>query len=138
MQYFPLDETDQRVIDAAIDVVVRNRREGRHSVGAAVLCASGKIYAGVNIDTCGYGPCAEPIAIGTAISSGEREFLTIVAVEGWNEAHAPLSPCGNCRQLMLDYMPDAMVILLVEGKLVKVKARDLLPHPYYNFDPPMT
>lgn len=137
MEYFTLNETDERVIEAAIDVVVRNYREGRHSVGAAVLCASGSIHAGVNIETCGYGPCAEPIAIGTAISSGEREFLTIVAVEGWNPTHAPMPPCGNCRQLMIDYMPEAMIILQVEGKLVKVTAKDLLPHPSYNFDPPI-
>ena len=65
MEYITLDETDQRVINAAIDVVVQNYREGRHSVGAAVLCTSGIIYAGANIESCGYGPCAEPIAIGT-------------------------------------------------------------------------
>jgi cytidine deaminase len=133
MEYFPLDETDQSVINAAIDVVVQNYREGRHSVGAAVLCTSGNIYAGVNVESCGYGPCAEPIAIGTAISSGERGFLTVVAVEGWNDIHAPMPPCGNCRQLMIDYMPEAMVILQVEDKLVKVKAKDLLPHPFFQF-----
>ena len=140
MEYFALDERDETVIKAAIDVVVRNYREGRHSVGAAVLCASGNIHVGVNVESCGYGPCAEPIAIGAAISQGEREFLTVVAVEGWNDAHAPMPPCGNCRQLMIDYMPEAMVILQVDAglqvrsRLVKVKVRELLPHPYYNFD----
>ena len=137
MNYVALDAGDHHVIKAAVEVVVRNYREGRHSVGSAVLGASGRIYAGVNIESCGYGPCAEPIAIGTAISSGERGFLTIVAVEGWNDTHAPMPPCGNCRQLMIDYMPEAMVILQVDGKLVKVKAKDLLPHPSYNFDPPI-
>jgi cytidine deaminase len=137
MKHFALDPNDERAIKTAIDVIERNYHEGRHDVGAAVLCASGNIYAGVNIESCGYGPCAEPIAIGAAISHGEREFLTVVAVEGWNPTHAPMPPCGNCRQLMIDYMPEAMVILHVEGKLVKVKAKDLLPHPYYNFDPPV-
>jgi cytidine deaminase len=137
MEYFQLNETDEQVIKEAVGVIERNYCEGRHSVGAAVLCASGNIYAGVNIESCGYGPCAEPITIGAAISHGERDFLTIVAVEGWNSAHAAMPPCGNCRQLTIDYMPDAMVILQLEGKLVKVKAKDLLPHPYYNFDQPI-
>jgi cytidine deaminase len=44
-----------------------------------------------------------------------------------------MPPCGNCRQLLLDYAPDAMVILNYKNKLVKVKVTDLLPSPYHNF-----
>ncbi len=133
MQYLPLDQADEKLIRAAATVIEKNYREGRHTVGAAVLASSGKIYVGVNIDTCAYGPCAEPIAIGAAISSGERDFLCIVAVEGWNPAHPPMPPCGNCRQLMQDYAPNMLVILKHEGQLVKVRADVLLPDPYRGF-----
>ena len=133
MQYLALDQNDERLIQAAARVIEKNYREGRHTVGAAVLAASGKIYVGVNIDTCAYGPCAEPIAMGAAISSGERDLLCIVAVEGWNPAHPPMPPCGNCRQLLEDYAPDIMIVLRHAGKLVKVRAADLLPNAYKSF-----
>lgn len=134
MEYIEIEAGDRRLIEAAVDVIRKNYRKERHTVGAAVLCASGKIYSGVNVDSCGYGPCAEPIAIGTAISNGEREFLTIVAVGAANKDYPVLSPCGNCRQFLLDYAPDAMVILERDGRLVKARVRDLLPAPYLNFD----
>ena len=133
MDYLTLDQDDEKLMRAAARVIENNYREGRHTVGTAVLASSGKIYVGVNIDTCGYGPCAEPIAIGAAVSSGERELLCIAAVEGWNPAHPPMPPSGNCRQLMEDYAPDMMVILRHAGQVVKVRAMDLLPDAYRNF-----
>jgi cytidine deaminase len=133
MKYFEITSQDQALIQAAIDVVRENFRDERHTVGAAVLCESGKIYVGVNVESCGYGPCAEPIAIGAAISHGERKFITIVAVGGWDTRYPLLPPCGNCRQLLWDYAPDATVLLQKEGKLIKVGIGDLLPLAYRNF-----
>lgn len=51
------------LFDAAIDVLRKNAHPVRPSVGAAVLCASGKIHTGINIETSGYGVCAEPVAL---------------------------------------------------------------------------
>lgn len=133
MKYFEITPQDHELIQAAVDVVGQNFRDERHTVGAAVLCASGKIYAGVNVEACGYGPCAEPIAIGTAISRGERQFITMVAVGGWDTRYPLLPPCGNCRQLLWDYAPEAMVILQKEGKMIKVGIGDLLPLAYRMF-----
>jgi cytidine deaminase len=133
MQYHALTSRDQELVQAAIDVISNNFRDERHTVGAAVLCPSGEIYAGVNIESCGYGPCAEPIAIGMAISHGERQFTTIVAVGGWDTRHPLLPPCGNCRQLLWDYAPEAMVLLQKNDKLIKVSISDLLPSAYRNF-----
>ena len=45
-----------------------------------------------------------------------------------------MSPCGNCRQLLFDYAPDCMVIVTHEAKIVKVKARDLIPDAYSSLD----
>lgn len=121
---------DQNLINAATDVIKRNYKEPRHTVGSAVLCESGKIYTGVNVDSCGYGPCAEPITIGTAISNGERIFKKIVAV---GKDGAAMSPCGNCRQLLLDYAADIEVILPHDGKVMKTTIREILPDSYSNF-----
>jgi len=134
MEWIEIDARDKELVQAAIDVIRKNFQDGRHTVGAAVLCASGKIFAGVNMDTVGYGPCAEPIALGAAISSGEREFTAIVAVSGWNPSYPVIPPCGNCRQLLIEYAPEAYVILRHNDKLLKTKVINLLPSPYKTFD----
>ena len=65
--------------------------------------------------------------MGIAVSQGERDFDTIVAVHE-KAANSVISPCGNCRQMLFEYCPDIKVIVNDEnGNLIKVKARDLLP-----------
>jgi cytidine deaminase len=130
MDVAQLDSEDQRLIEAAWDVLRKNYHPAKHTVGAAVLCTSGKIHVGINVEACGYGPCAEPVAIGTAFSNGEREFVAIVAVHKLDGRCHVLSPCGNCRQLLVDYAPEAMVILDNDGDIVKTTARSLLPGAY--------
>jgi len=133
MNYMDIDDNEKKLIAKAIAVIKKNYLEPRHTVGAAVLCSSGKIYTGVNVESCGYGPCAEPIAIGAAISHGERKIVSIVAVFAGENSYPVGSPCGNCRQLMYDYAPDCLVIIPHESKVVKVLARELLPDAYSNF-----
>jgi cytidine deaminase len=118
---------DRELLDAAADVLRRNYREPLHTVGAAVRCWSGKIYAAVNVDSVGYGPRAEPIALGMAISGGEREFKTITAV---GNDGSPRAPCGNCRQLLLEYAPVVDVLLSRGDGIVKVPIAKLLPEAY--------
>lgn len=132
--FHKLDPEDELLISAAAEVLQKNFHPVRHSVGAAVLCGSGKIYTGINIEACGYGPCAEPIALGAALSNGERQITSIVAVTK-NDADAPclvLSPCGNCRQLLLDYAPEATIIFKSDNNLVKANVRLLLPGAYQS------
>ena len=126
---------DRELIAAAVEVLRRNYRKGRHTVGAAVRCPSGKVYVGVNVEACGYGPCAEPVAIGGAFTAGEREIAKIVAVHKEADEYPVISPCGNCRQLVFDYSPEALVILVLDGRVVKAAAKDLLPGAYrFDFD----
>lgn len=118
------------LIDAATEVLRKNYHPVRHSVGAAVLCASGQIYVGVNIESSGHGVCAEPIALGAALSQGEREVLAVVAVANRGGGSIVLSPCGNCRQTLLDYAPEAEVIYASACGVARAKAKDLLPGAY--------
>lgn len=132
MKHQQIDSTDQKLIEAAKEVIQKNYHPNRHSVGAAVLCSSGKIYTGINIEACGYGPCAEPIAIGAAFTGGEREILAIVAVCKDGDEYEVISPCGNCRQLLMDYAPEAMIIFRHDAKVLKTQARNLLPGAYIS------
>ena len=43
---------------------------------------------------------------------------------------AVVSPCGACREMILDHCPDALVIVQDSGELVKWPVRRLLPAPY--------
>jgi len=133
MNYINIDAEDKELINEAVSVIRQNYFDPRHTVGAAVLCSSGEVYTGVNIESCGYGPCAEPIAIGSAISKGERDVVSIVAVVLNGDSYSVLPPCGNCRQLLYDYVPDCMVMIPHDGSVVKIRARELLPDAYSNF-----
>jgi len=128
--YLELTEDDRALISAAVETLRRTYTPSKHSVAAAVRCAGGDVYTGINLNGTAFGPCAEPVAIGAALTAGQADIAAIVAVCKREEEYQVLSPCGNCRQLMLDYAPDAMVILAVGGRPVKARARELLPGPY--------
>ncbi len=73
-------------------------------VAAAILSASGKIYTGICIDTCStLGICAERNAIFHMLTNGEQVIQKVLAImpDGKNGA-----PCGACRELMVQLMPE--------------------------------
>lgn len=125
-----LTDGDYELIRAAQNAIRRNydNVHGHHTVGAAVRCKGGKIYVGVNLYSL-HGACAELIAIGAAITNGERAFDTIAAVRG-ERGEEILPPCGNCRQILHTYMPDCRVIVPAEDAPRAVRAALLLPFAY--------
>jgi cytidine deaminase len=125
-----LTGADRELIHAAQTILRDGLNPRRHSVGCALRGRSGRIHTGVNIEACGYGPCAEPITVGAAISSGERSIETIVAVRRRGRRFEVLSPCGNCRQLLLDYAPQAWVIVRDGKRVFRMRAEELLPAAY--------
>ena len=132
MERYPITQQDEKLISLALEVLEQNFDDGvyHHTVGCALLCRNGKIYTGVNCDGI-HGSCAEYITMGIAISNGEREFDTIVAVHE-KSTNSVVSPCGNCRQMLLEYCPDVKVILNDEkGNLIKVNAEALLPFAWH-------
>ena len=73
-------------------------------VAAAIESASGKIYTGVCVDSaCTLGICAERNAIFHMLTCGEDRIRRVVAV---NQDGKVLSPCGACRELMAQLMPE--------------------------------
>lgn len=92
----------------AAKAVLNERRISEYvtcgEASAAILSRSGKIYTGVCIDTCStLGICAERNAIFNMITNGEQEIDKVLAIlpDGSNGA-----PCGACRELMVQLMPD--------------------------------
>ena len=89
-------------------------------VAAAVLSGSGKIYTGVCIDTCStLGICAERNAIFNMITCGEQEIKRVLAIMPDGKSGAP---CGACRELMVQLMPegykDIEVLMDYESKRI--------------------
>ncbi len=114
--------------------VAREVRENAYApyshfkVGAAVRGASGRIYAGCNVENVAYpeGTCAEAGAIAAMVAAGETE-LTEVAVIA--DSPLPVSPCGGCRQKLAEFgRHDAKVTLAtIDGKTLETTVGDLLP-----------
>lgn len=99
-----------------------------HTVACAVRARSGKIYTGVNVYSL-HGACAEQVAVGSAITCGERKFVALVAVRG-ERGDEVVPPCGNCRQFLCDLAPGCEIILRVPEGIRKVPVENLLPFPY--------
>lgn len=78
------------------------------SVSAAILSGSGKIYTGVCIDTCStLGICAERNAIFNMITNGEHEIKKVIAlIQEADKLIEGSAPCGACRELMVQLMPE--------------------------------
>lgn len=73
-------------------------------VSAAILTLKGTIYTGVCIDTaCSLGMCAERNAIANMITSGESAIRRVMAIGRNGKV---ILPCGACRELMTQLMPD--------------------------------
>ena len=73
-------------------------------VSAAILSGSGKIYTGICVDTCStLGICAERNAIFNMLTNGETEIRKVLAILPDGKTGAP---CGACRELMVQLMPD--------------------------------
>lgn len=97
-------------------------------VAAAVLSASGKIYTGVCIDTCStLGICAERNAIFNMITNDEDEITKVLAIMDNGKSGAP---CGACRELMVQLMPekykDIEILMDYESERI-IKLGDITP-----------
>jgi cytidine deaminase len=118
--------TDDELIASA--AAARERAYAPYSnfkVGAALKGKSGRVYAGCNVENAAYGPsmCAERTAIFKAVSEGEREFEAIAVV-----TENGASPCGSCRQVMMEFAPDMTVIIAdTQGRGRSTTVRGLLP-----------
>jgi len=106
-------------------------------VGAALRLESGKIITGTNVENAAFpsGICAERNAISNAASNypGDKPVALAVAAYSEKEHSAePVSPCGNCRQVIAEeeFRHKVKIKIILGGKrkirIIK-SAGDLLP-----------
>ncbi|MBR0103504.1 MAG: cytidine deaminase [Selenomonadaceae bacterium] len=102
-------------------------------VAAAVLCSSGKIYTGVNVENSDYtaGMCAIRNAIFHAIAEGERQICAVATVGGANGVITDYCPPGGtCRQIMREFAnPKKLLIIMAKSPTdyVEKTLEELLP-----------
>jgi len=104
-------------------------------VGAALLCATGKIYTGCNVENASYGLtiCAERNAVFHAVAAGERRFEGLLI---YTSTSHPASPCGACRQVLAEFGSDLDVVSVCDGdQVMQWTLGQLLPEA---FDPSQT
>ncbi len=107
-----------------------------YSVGAALLCKNGEVYLGCNIENSAFTPtsCAERTAFFKAVSEGEREFEAIAVVAGKDKLEPP-TPCGVCRQVMLEFCDDSFEVILgtCESDLYVTTLGALIPNSFRTY-----
>jgi cytidine deaminase len=111
------------------------------SVGAALRSARGAVYRGCNVENGALpiGGCAERAAIAAAVLAEGAGFVLAeicVAAFARDGTALPVSPCGACRQVLVEAGADARVTFLApDGSWTRVVAGELLP---YRFVLPQT
>jgi cytidine deaminase len=127
----PSETEIQALVAAAKDACSRAYCPySRFPVGAAVRAADGHVFAASNVENASFGltVCAERSAIFNAIGVGVREIAALVV---YTPTEAPVTPCGACRQVLLEFGRDADVICACAGEQrLAFKASDLLPHGF--------
>ena len=116
-EYSELPESDRRLVDEAKEATRRAYAPfSKYHVGAALLMDNGKIVTGSNQENAAYpsGLCAERTAVFYASSSYPGVAVRKIAIAAWQkpaddldpeagfQAH-PVSPCGGCRQALIEY-----------------------------------
>ena len=99
-------------------------------VGAALLGSDDSIAVGCNVENASYpaGICAERAAVAAAICGGVRDFAAIVIC---TEADTPTPPCGMCRQVLMEFAPELVVLSVTRsGAEAQWTLSDLLPKAF--------
>ncbi len=141
MQFHQIEELpveEQILVKAAIKATDNSYAKYSHfHVGAALLLEDGSIVTGANQENAAYpsGLCAERSAIFAAQSQHPEFSIKTIAIAARNDdgfTRQPISPCGACRQVMMEmedrYKSDVRVLLYgVEGVYAIRSIKDLLP-----------
>jgi cytidine deaminase len=111
-------------------------------VGAAARLESGTIVCGANVENAAFpsGICAERSAVSNAVSNYRSDKIVAIAVSaitGGSETDEPVTPCGNCRQVIAEEESrngnKVRVILSGKNKIYVIESvNDLLPLHFNN------
>ena len=142
-RYEELNDTYRKLIAAAKEASKHSYAPYSHfSVGAAALLDDGNIVSGNNQENAAYpsGLCAERVTLFYANARYPEQAIEAIAITARDQAGetiAPVTPCGACRQVLLEaeqrYQKDICVLLCGKEKVLLVRStKDLLPLSFGN------
>ena len=144
-RYDELSDIDRRLVDDARSATERSYAPySKFHVGAAILLDNGEIITGANQENAAYpsGTCAERSACYYAHARYPEARFTAIAIAArgtdGNEVETPVSPCGACRQALLEYETlaghDVRVILAGRDRIyILPSVRSTLPLAFSEF-----
>lgn len=101
-------------------------------VGAAVLGADGRIYAGCNVENSSFGLtcCAERNAVFAMVAAGEREIREVLVI---GRTKDPLPPCGACRQVIAEFAAPSVIVHMCNrsGECRDITMAELVPYAFH-------
>lgn len=130
---------DQReLVDRAMAATDNsNAKYSDFHVGAAIRLADGRVMIGANQENAAFSLCicAERSAIFAAQANYPDQSINAIAIAARNAdgfVSSPVTPCGSCRQVMVEmedrYRNNMTVLLCGKDKVYRLKsAKDLLP-----------
>lgn len=133
-----LDKAKQKLINKAKEQVEKAYAPySEFHVGAAVELENGEIFAGSNQENSAYpsGLCAERVAMFYANAQYPEvpvKTLAIAAFTNGNFLSTPVTPCGSCRQVLLEtemrFEKDITILLYGTKEIYQIEnVRQLLP-----------
>lgn len=143
---FALKKDDQLLIDHAKKAISNAYAPySTFKVSAAARLKNGKILTGTNQENAVYpaGICAERTLLSTIASLFPGEVIDSLAItyqKNKGKSNYPISPCGICRQSLLEYEmrtnhPFRIILSGQKGKIIVVQsAKDLLPLSFSSSD----
>ena len=141
VQYLQLDELpkdEQELVAAAIKATDNSNAKYSHfRVGAALLLTDGSVVIGANQENAVFplGLCAERTAIFAAQAQRPEMSMSKLAIAARNDAglvRNPVTPCGSCRQVILEMeerygQPIRILLYGTDGVYAVDTVRDLRP-----------
>lgn len=151
--YDELSPQDRALVDAAKEATKRSLANYSHfHVGAAILMDNGEIVAGANQENAAYpsGTCAERTAAYWASAQYPGVPMKKIAIAAWTRLHHPdtdpddacfqadpISPCGACRQALLEYEamygPIEVILYGADRIYILPSISSLLPLTFTSF-----
>ena len=133
-----LNEGERELVNTAIQATNNSYANYSHFyVGAAVRLENGLIVIGANQENAAFpsGLCAERTAIFAAQAQHPDQPITTLAIAARNDnglLASPVTPCGACRQVILEIedrykRPIRILLYGTEGVYCIKSVKDLLP-----------
>ncbi len=109
LEWAELEENERQLVEAAKEATASSYAPySKFSVGAAMRLADGEVFTGTNQENVSYpcGLCAERTSLFYAMAHKPKVPVAELAVAAKNKdgfLTSPITPCGACRQALLEY-----------------------------------